>query len=126
MELKIQRECLIKGLYLSQSVVEHKSTMPVLSNALMEAKGKSVTFTATDLQVGMIARQPADVVTPGKVLIPVKNLYEIARELQNEIVSLKTQANSWVDLSCGKSKFKIMGAAPNEFPNLPPTEGNEN
>lgn len=125
MEFKIQRESLIKGLYLTQSVIEHRSTMPILSNALIEAKGKSVLFTATDLQVGIIAREPADVGAGGKVLIPVKNLYEIARQLQNDIISIKTQANNWLDVTSGKSKFKIMGAAPDEFPALPSSDGNE-
>lgn len=125
MEFKIQKEALISGLYFTQSVIEHKSTMPVLSNVLIEAKGKQISFTATDLQVGVISRQTADVATAGKVLIPVKNFYDIAKELQNEIVTVKTQTNNWVDIICGKSKFKIMGALADEFPNIPTAEGSE-
>ena len=125
MELKIQRGQLVNALYLTQSVIEHRTTMPILSNALMEAKGKTVVFTATDLQVGIIVKEAAEVSGPGKVLIPVKNLYEITKELQCDIVSLKTQANNWVEVVGGKSKFKIMGAAPDEFPTIPASEGSE-
>jgi len=125
MEIKIQRESLVKGLYLTQSVIEHRSTMPILSNALLEAKGKSITFTATDLQVGITTKESADTINPGKVLIPVKNIYDIARELQGEIITLKTTANNWIDLTCGKSKFKIMGSSAEEFPALPAADGAE-
>lgn len=125
MEFKIQKEALIKGLYLTQSVIEHRTTMPILSNALIEAKGKTVSITATDLQVGMITKQQADVASPGKVLVPVKSFYEIIKELQNEMVTVKTLANNWVEIVCGKSKFKIMGAATDEFPSIPTAEGND-
>lgn len=125
MEIKIQREALINGLYLTQSVIEHRSTMPILSNALIEAKGKSVYFTATDLQVGVVAREPADVSGSGKVLIPVKNLYDIAKELQGDIVTIKTTSNNWIEIVSGKSKFKIMGASADEFPSLPSSDGVE-
>ena len=125
MEIKIQRESLINGLYMTQSVIEHRTMMPILSNALIEAKGKGVSFTATDLQVGIIAREPADVSDAGKVLIPVKNLYDIAKELQNDMITIKTSPNNWIDVTCGKSRFKIMGASADEFPSLPSSEGVE-
>lgn len=125
MEIKIQREALINGLYLTQSVIEHRSTMPILSNALLEAKGKSIYFTATDLQVGIVVREPADVSGSGKVLVPVKNVYDIAKELHGDIVSLKTSTNNWIEIVCGKSRFKIMGMSAEEFPSLPASEGVE-
>ncbi|MBI2092468.1 MAG: DNA polymerase III subunit beta [Deltaproteobacteria bacterium] len=125
MEIKIQREALVRGLYLTQSVIEYKSTMPILSNAVLEAKGKSVNFTATDLQVGIIAKETAEVINPGKVLVPVKNIYEIAKELQGEMVTIKTLSNNWIEVVSGKSKFKIMGAASDDFPSLPASDGQE-
>lgn len=125
MEIKIQRESLLRGLYLTQSVIEHKSTMPLLSNAHLEAKSKSLTFTSTDLQIGMICREPADVITAGKILVPVKNIYEIVKELQNDIVYLKTTSNNWIEVVSGKSKFKIMGAATDDYPNIPVSDGQE-
>jgi DNA polymerase-3 subunit beta len=125
MEFKIQREALIHGLYLTQSVIEHRSTMPLLTNALIEAKGKNITFTATDLQIGVTAHQTADVTGSGKVLVPVKHLYDIARELYNDIINIKIQANNWIEIISGKSKFKIMGAPANEFPSIPTAEGSQ-
>jgi DNA polymerase-3 subunit beta len=125
MEIKIQKEALVRGLYLTQSVIEYKSTMPILSNAVLEAKGKALNFTATDLQVGIIVQENAEVINPGKVLVPVKNLYEIAKELQNEMILIKTLSNNWVEVMSGKSKFKIMGAASDDFPSLPTADGQE-
>jgi len=125
MEIKIQKENLLNALYLSQSVIEHRTTMPILTNALLETGNKSVTFTATDLQIGIVTKQPAESVSQGKVLVPVKNIYDIVKELPSGIVSLKKQANNWIEIVSGKSKFKIMGAAPDEFPKIPTAEGNE-
>lgn len=125
MEFKIQREPLLEGLFLAQSATEHKTTMPILANVLVGAKGKTITFTATDLQVGIISRQQADVVSEGSLLIPAKNFFDIAKELQGGIVKVKAQSNNWVEITCGQSRFKIMGAAPDDFPNLPVSEGNE-
>ncbi len=125
MEIKIQKENLLNALYLSQSVIEHRTTMPILTNALLETGNKSVTFTATDLQIGLVTKQPAESVSQGKVLVPVKNIYDIVKELPSGIVSLKKQANNWIEIVSGKSKFKIMGAAPDEFPKIPVAEGNE-
>lgn len=125
MEIKIQKESLLNGLYITQSAIEHRSTMPVLSNALLEAKGKQITLTATDLQVGVISKEAADVSGNVKVLIPIKNIYEITKELQSDIINIKTQANNWLEITSGKSKFKIMGASPDEFPAIPSSEGVE-
>ena len=125
MEIKIQKDALMNCLYISQSVIENRSTMPILANALLEAKGKSVTLTATDLQVGVVVKESADVSGSGKVLIPVKNIYEISKELQGDIISIKVLANNWLEIVSGKSRFKIMGASPDEFPSIPASEGVE-
>jgi len=125
MEIKVQKESLLRSLYVTQSAIEHRSTMPILSNALLEAKGKTLTFTATDLQVGVVAKCGADVSGSGKVLVPVKNLYDISKELQSDIIHIKIQSNNWLEITSGKSKFKIMGASPDEFPAIPVAEGTE-
>jgi len=125
MEIKIQKESLLGSLYITQSAIEHRSTMPILSNALLEAKGKQISLTATDLQVGVIAKGAADVSGSGKVLVPAKNLYDICKELQSDIINIKVQSNNWLEITSGKSKFKIMGAAPEEFPSIPSAEGTE-
>ncbi len=119
MEIKIPRTDLLRGLSLVQGVVEKKSTMPILSNILFEAKGKTLTITATDLEVGVINVVPAEVIGEGRIAIHARGMYDIVRELPDSVVQIKTTDNNGVTIVCGKSEFKIMGLPPNEFPALP-------
>lgn len=124
MEIKVQKSEFLKGLVWTQGVVEKKSTMPILSSSLIEAKGKSVTFSATNLEVGVLSTIPCDVVKPGKVAADAKGLYDIVRELSDkDIVEIREMENNWIEVSCGRARFKIVGSNPGEFPGLPPNEG---
>lgn len=125
MEIKITKTELLNGLYWTQSVVERKVTMPILSNALIEATPKTLTITATDLEVGVRSTHAADVAKPGKVTVNAKNLYEIIRQLPDEKVKLSVGANHWMEIVSGKSRFKIVGMPADEFPNLSFSEGKE-
>ena len=53
MELVVRKTDLLKELQLFQGIVERKNTIPILANVLLEAKGESVSFLATDLEVGL-------------------------------------------------------------------------
>ena len=119
MEIKIARGELLKGLSTVQGIVERKTTMPILANVLMEAKGRLLTLTATDLEVGVINSRPAEVIRDGKLAIHARGLYDIVRELSEEIVHLNSTENHWVEISCGKARFKIVGLSPEEFPAIP-------
>lgn len=125
MEIKITKTELMSGLYWTQSVVERKVTMPILSNALLEATPKALTITATDLEVGVRSTHTADVATPGKVTVHAKNLYEIIRQLPDEKIKLTVGANHWLEIVSGKSRFKIVGMPADEFPKLSFSEGKE-
>ncbi len=49
MEITVSRQDLVKELTATQSVVERKTTIPILSNFLIEAEGDQLNITATDL-----------------------------------------------------------------------------
>lgn len=119
MEIKIQRAALLRGLALVQGVVEKKSTMPILSNTLFEATGNGLTITATDLEVGVMNTLPAEVISKGRVAIHARGIYDIVRELSENMIHLKTKDNNWITITSGSSEFKIMGLNPDEFPTLP-------
>ena len=65
MEFKIDRKKFLEAISWTQSVVERKTTMPILSNALLEAKEGKVHVTATDLEVGVITQAEANVIQEG-------------------------------------------------------------
>lgn len=119
MEIKINRANFLKGLQLTQGVVERKTTMPILSNVLLEATKKGLTFTATDLEVGVTGTYDADVLSEGRLTVHARGLYDVVKELPDETVHLKSNEKHWIEIRCGRSDFKIVGLSSEEFPNLP-------
>ena len=119
MEIKINKNDLLNELQLIQGVVERKTTMPILSNALFEAKGKHLITTATDLEVGITSSVPISVIKPGKITLHARGLHDIVRELPDEMVHITVKENHWVQVTCGRAEFKIAGLSPNDFPELP-------
>lgn len=118
---EINREVLLKALSRIQSIVDRKNTIPILSHILLEANPDGhIVFSATDLEVGMRTSFPAVVSQAGKVTIPAKSLYDIVKELPHQTsVKFKVFENFWVELSVGKSLFKLVGQDSDEFPQLP-------
>jgi len=119
MEIKINREELKKALYWTLNVVERKTTKPILSNALLQSGTDQLKISATDLEVGVSVEAPAQVKAPGQVAVPAKNLYEIAKELRAEEVTIRQKDNQWLEILAGASKFKVVGLPAQEFPTMP-------
>jgi len=119
MEFSIEKSRLLKELALTQGVVEKKTTIPILSNLLIEAEGEVLGISATDLDLGVCCRCPAKVKTAGSGTIPAKRLIEIVRSLPEAEVRFKALENHWVQVTCERSSFKLVGMAKDNFPTLP-------
>lgn len=119
MEIRVERETFLKGLGKVLGVVERKSTMPILSNTLIEATADEVRLTGTDLDVGTVSSWPAEVAKAGRVAVDARKLHDIVKEIAESRISLKKLDNNWLEVQAGKAKFKITGLSPDEFPNLP-------
>ena len=123
MELSIRVPELVKALQRVQGIVEKKTTMPILANALLRSKGKdSLTVSATDLEIGLTADYEAQIETEGAMTLGAKELYNIVRSLPEDIVTLRQAANQWVEITSGKVKYRIVGMAAESFPTLPSFE----
>jgi DNA polymerase-3 subunit beta len=102
-----------------QSVAGRKTTLPILSHILIEGEKNSIYLTGTDLETGIREELTATVQQGGKASISAKKLYEIVRELPEEMIHIKKKENHWITLQCGKSIFNLAGLDPDEFPSLP-------
>ncbi len=117
---ELDREVLLKALQRVQSIVDRKNTIPILSHLLLETQDGQVIFSATDLEVGIKCVFAAKVTQVGRVAVPAKSLYDIVRELpESSLVRFKVFDNFWVELTAGKSLFKLVGQDSDEFPQLP-------
>jgi len=119
MQFTISKDVLLKGLGRVQGIVERKTTLPILSNVLIEAAEGELHLTATDLEVGMKSSYAAEVKSAGRVTVAAKKLYEIIKELPDGEVSIRAKENSWIEIRCGKAIFNIVGLSADEFPFFP-------
>lgn len=119
MELKIGRKELTAALETASSVVSTRPTLPILGNVLIDVRKKDAVFTATDLEVGIVLSVPGEVKHEGKITVPARKLLDIVRELPGDEVRLETDSASRMLLKAGAVEIKLLGLAPDEFPQLP-------
>src|SRR5260370_25534958 len=118
MEFTVSKTDLVRELNLSQGVVEKKTTIPILSNVLVETAGDRINLTATDLELGIRCSCPARVKKPGAGTIPARRLLDYVRLLPDADVDVKIQENQWASLVCGRSRTRIAGMSRERFPGL--------
>ncbi len=119
MEFTVQKPDLLDELNLTQGVVERKTTIPILSNLLCEAKGDRLTITATDLELSIRTSCEAKVKKDGAGTIPAKKLLELVRLLPDEEIRFKLLDNHWVQIICDHKTYKMVGMARDNFPAIP-------
>ena len=121
MELKIATSELSKALGRSQGIVEKKSTMPILSHVLLEAKKDQIIVSATDLDLAVSSehREGCEIMKEGALAVSARHLYEIVRALPEQQVTLKKAHNNYLELRSGPSEFRIVGLPAEDFPALP-------
>ena len=119
MEFTVSKADLVRELNLSQGVVEKKTTIPILSNVLLEAAGDRVVLTATDLELGIRCSCPARVRKDGAGTIPARRLLEYVRLLPDVDLNVKFLENQWASLVCGRSRTRMAGMSRESFPELP-------
>jgi DNA polymerase-3 subunit beta len=119
MEFSVKKFDLLEELNLTQGVVERKTTIPILSNLLCEATGNRLTITATDLELSIRTSCEAKVKKEGAGTIPAKKLLELVRLLPDEEIKFKLLENHYVQVTCDRKSYKLIGMSKENFPALP-------
>ena len=120
MKFTITRDHLQEGLVAVAAAVPTKTTLPVLSNILVEATKGGLRLSGTDLDIAVSTVVPASVDQEGAVTLPAKKLVEIVRELPSAGIRMTSSGEQRISLECGKSKFKLLGLSREEFPDFLP------
>ena len=119
MKLTIERAALLKALGHVQSVVERRTTIPILSNVLLRAEaGGKLALSATDMDLEIVERVPSRVEREGRTTVPAHTLYDIVRKLRDGAqVELETigERNEMV-LRSGRSTFTLACLPPEDYP----------
>jgi DNA polymerase III subunit beta len=119
MKFRISKEALLDGLQKVQHVVSSRTTLPILSNVLIVAKGDRLHFTTTDLDVGITGAVLANVDKEGATTLPAKKIVNIVRELPASEVEVSVDGKNVATIVSGAAHFKVNGLSDAEFPPFP-------
>ena len=123
MEFTLSKQSFAAALGRTTTIADRKSSMQILSNVLLTAEGsKQVQLAATDLNVSVSGSLPARVVKGGAITLPAKTLHDIVRAMPDGDITLKSHDES-VEITGGRSKFKLLGLPAEEFPRVPDPTG---
>jgi DNA polymerase-3 subunit beta len=119
MKLTITREQLQEGLVAVAASVPAKTTLPILSNILLEATKDGIRLSGTDLDISVSTTVSASVDQEGAITLPARKLVEIVRELPSAAIRLTASGEQRVTIECGRSRFRLLGLPREEFPAFP-------
>ena len=128
MKISIERGTLLKAVSQAQSVVERRNTIPILANVLIEAEGDSVQFRATDLDIEVVDKAPAQVERAGATTVAATTLHEIVRKLPDgALVTLTADsATGRLTVDAGRSNFSLATLPREDFPVMASSEYQSN
>ena len=118
MKFKTKKEQIISGLEKVAGIIGMRSTIPILSNVLIEAEDKYVTMVTTDLEMRIKTQIDAVVESPGKTTIPVKKLLTIIKEIRDDELQFESADNS-ITIKYKNGKSKLFTLSPDDFPVTP-------
>jgi DNA polymerase III subunit beta len=119
MKLTITREQFQEGLVAVAASVPAKTTLPILSNILLEATKDGIRLSGTDLDISVSTTVSASVDQEGAITLPARKLVEIIRELPSAAIRLTASGEQRVTIECGRSRFRLLGLPREEFPAFP-------
>ncbi len=119
MGIVVDREAFLSSLSLVQGIVERRNTVPILGHVLIEPADGSIKLSATDLEVGISTEVACKSADDKSLTLNARKLFEIVRETESEQVSISPLEKDWIELKCGRARFKMMGLDPRSFPAMP-------
>lgn len=119
MNIKVNREILVNGLNIVYGAVNERSSLPILSNILIDALKNKLYLTSTNLDIGILYELPADVIEEGSITIPAKRFFDITKQTQEDEIFVTSKKNNSITIESPKSFFKMMGLPKEDFPKIP-------
>lgn len=120
MKITTSKDSLLKGIQAVQNAVSSKSTLPILSHVLLEAKKDGIKLIATDLEIGVSVLIEGEVSEEGAITIPARKFSEIIKEMPPQSpIHLSVKKGQSIHIEAGKSFFRLMGLLKEDFPQLP-------
>lgn len=125
MKIRVNRAEFLNELAPMQGIVERRTTIPVLSHILLSTDGDRLKLAATDLDVSLTSSCAAEVEGEGGLAVQARKLLEIIRAVVGDDVLLELEDEKRLNIAAGRSRFRINGLSPEDFPTLPDIEGGD-
>jgi DNA polymerase III subunit beta len=122
-KFRVTKEKILEGLQKVQNVVSTRTTLPILSNTLLQAGTNGLSLTTTDLDVAVRCTVEAEVSKAGATTLPARKLFSILKEVAAADIEIEVDDRNAASIRCGSSFYKIMGLPEDEFPRFPQSEG---
>lgn len=123
MRFTINRDSIVGPLQLVCGAVERRQTLPILSNVLLVLEGTTLSLTATDLEVELIAKvELSEALEDGEITVPARKFLDICKSLPSQDIEFILN-NQRVNLKCGANKFTLLTLPASEFPAVEDTIG---
>jgi DNA polymerase-3 subunit beta len=120
MKLAIERAALLKSLAHVQSVVERRTTIPILSNVKLDAGADGLGLTATDMDLTVVEQAVAEVAQSGATTAPAHTLYDVVRKLPegSRLEIERAESGAELQLRAGRSRFDLPCLPASDFPTM--------
>jgi len=125
MEFKTQKSDISRTLDMVLNIVPPKTTLPVLSNLLLDVKKDSITVVSTDLDTTVSTLLKGDVKSEGMITLPARRMNEIVQHAGSEEISFKLDDDNSVRIVCGRTNCRLPGILEEEFPKIPTIQTRE-
>ena len=118
MKFSVNQQDIQKSLNYCQGVIEKRSTLPILSNVLLDVSNSQLTITATDLDLIFVHKiNNIEVIEEGKITTTSSIMYDIVRKFSSgKKINLSLSDNNKLQLESEKSVFNLNCINPAEFP----------
>lgn len=117
MKFTCEKEKLLSAITITSRTVSQKSTIIALEGILIQAE-EALSLTGYNMETGIRTKVQADIKERGSLVLSARLFLDIVRKLPNEEIQFSAK-DYWVTITCGQTKFQIMGIDPEEFPDLP-------
>ena len=118
MQFVIKRDLLMRPLQAVQGVVERRQTLPILTNVLLSCHDETLSISATDMELELVATIPLTDAEPGQVTVPARKLVDICRSLSADANVNLSLDNERVVLRSGRSRFVLSTLPAEDFPSF--------
>jgi len=119
MKLICSKANLLKGVNIVSKAVPSKTTMSILECILIDASANEIKFTANDMELGIETKVEGQILQKGIIAIDAKVFAEIVRKLPDNDVTIESDSNYQISITCEKANFHISGKSGEDFSYLP-------